>query len=225
MADMGQRLDDFADLKRSLLMALKHDGPTAIAALAKPLRVTGEAVRQTLASLERDGWVRKRRPARAERPGRPLALYELTAAAEELFPKAYDALAVELLDTIADQVGAKTLEKILAALVEARLKRLTPDLKGLPLEKRLEKLKELYATEDPFMSVERKGRELRLIERNCPFYGVASRRPALCSVSVNVMSRVLGHRVSRDERFQSGDGRCSFVVKLDQPPPEGFELE
>lgn len=222
---MGQRLDDFADLKRALLRALKRGGPAAIAALAKPLRVTGEAVRQTLSSLERDGWVRRRKAARAKTPGRPLALYELTAAAEELFPKAYDALAVELLDTIADQVGKKTLEKILAALVDARLKRMGPDLKGLPLEKRLERLKELYASEDPFMSVERRGKELRLVERNCPFYSVASRRPALCSVSVNVMSRVLGHRVSREERFQSGHGRCAFVVKLDQAAPKGFELE
>jgi predicted ArsR family transcriptional regulator len=225
MAGMGQRLDDFADLKRALLLALKRGGPAAIAALAKPLRVTGEAVRQTLASLERDGWVRRKRAARAKTPGRPLALYELTPAAEELFPKAYDALAVELLDTIADQVGKKTLEKILGALVEARLKRLMPELRGLSLDKRLERLTELYMTEDPFMSVERRGKELRLVERNCPFYGVASRRPALCSVSVNVMSRLLGHRVAREERFQSGHGRCAFVVKLDQPAPKSFELE
>lgn len=222
---MGQRLDDFADLKRALLLALKRGGPASIAALAKPLRVTGEAVRQQLASLERDGWVRRKSAARAPTPGRPLALYELTAAAEELFPKAYEALAVELLDTIADQVGTKTLEKILSALVEARIHRLEPELAGLSLEKRLERLKELYFAEDPFMSVERRGKELRLIERNCPFFGVASRRPALCSVSVNVMSRLLGHRVSREERFQSGDGRCAFVVKLDEAPPEGFELE
>jgi predicted ArsR family transcriptional regulator len=225
MAAMGQRLDDFAELKRALLLALKRGGPAAIAALAKPLRVTGEAVRQTLASLESDGWVRRKKAARSKAPGRPLALYELTAAAEELFPKAYDALAVELIDAVADQVGPKTLEKILAALVETRVKRLEPDLRGLSLEKRLERLKELYFSKDPFMSVERRGRELRLVERNCPFFSVASRRPALCSVSVNAMSRLLGRRVAREERFQSGHGRCAFVVKLDEAAPKGFELE
>ena len=61
MAGMGPRLDDFADLKRALLLALKRGGPAAIAPLAKPLKVTGEAVRQTLSSLEREGWVRRRR--------------------------------------------------------------------------------------------------------------------------------------------------------------------
>jgi predicted ArsR family transcriptional regulator len=222
---MGQRLDDFADLKRALLGALKRGGPAAIAALAKPLRVTGEAVRQQLASLESDGWVRRQKAVRAKTPGRPTARYELTPAAEELFPKAYDALAVELLDAVADQVGPKALEKILTALVEARVSRLEPAMRGLSMEKRLEKLKELYLTEDPYMSVERKGKELRLVERNCPFFGVASRRPALCSVTVNAMSRLLGRRVSREERFQSGHGRCAFVVKLDEAPPKGFELE
>lgn len=224
MAAMGQRLDDFAELKRALLLALKRGGPAAIAALAKPLRVTGEAVRLQLTALERDGWVRRIKAGRAA-PGRPLKLYELTPAAEELFPKAYDALAVELLDAVSDQAGPEALAKILSALVDARLKRLEPEVRGLPLEKRLERLKELYLAEDPFMSVERQGKELRLVERNCPFFGVASRRPALCSVTVNAMSRLLGRRVSREERFQSGHGRCSFVVKLDEAPPRGFELE
>lgn len=225
MESVGQRLDDFASLKRSLLLALKRGGPAAIAALAKPLRVTGEAVRQQLAPLEKEGWVRREPGPRAAGRGRPTTLYALTAAGEELFPKAYDALAIELLDAVAGQMGPEALEKILTALVEARVKRLGPATRGLPLEKRLERLKELYLSEDPFMSVERRGKELRLVERNCPFLGVASRRPALCSVTVNAMSRLLGRRVSREERFQTGHGRCAFVVNLDEAPPAGFELE
>lgn len=222
---MGQRLDDFPELKRELLLALKRGGPAAIAALAKPRRVTGEAVRLQLSSLERDGWVRRRRAGGGRAAGRPAALYELTPAGEELFPKAYDALSVELLDAVADQIGPKALEKVLTALVEARVRRLEPELKGLPLEKRLERLKELYLSDDPFMSVERRGSELRLVERNCPFFAVASRRPALCSVTVNAMSRLLGRRVAREERFQSGHGRCAFVVKLGEKAPAAFELE
>ncbi len=225
MESMGQRLDDFAELKRSLLLALKRGGPAAISSLAKPLGVTGEAVRQQLASLEKDGWIRRGPGPRIEARGRPTALYSLTAAGEELFPKAYDALAVELLDAVADQMGPEALEKILAALVAARVERLEPQMRGLPLEKRLARLKKLYLAEDPFMSVERRGKELRLVERNCPFFGVASRRPALCSVTVNAMSRLLGRRVSREERFQTGHGRCAFVVKLDEAPSAGFELE
>ncbi|HVA66990.1 MAG TPA: DNA-binding protein [Elusimicrobiota bacterium] len=222
---MGQRLDDFADLKRELLLALKRGGPSTIAALAGPLRVTREGARLHLAGLERDGWVRRRGGPRGSGPGRPVARYELTAAGEELFPKAYDALAVEMLDAVADQFGTKALKKVLTALVEARVKRFEPRLRGLSLEKRLERLKELYLADDPFMSVEREGAQLRLVERNCPFFSVASRRPALCSVTVNTMSRLLGRRVAREERFQAGHGRCSFVVKLREKVPPRFEFE
>ncbi len=223
---MKQRLDDFPELRRGLLGALKREGALSIETMAAKEKVTREAVRQQLAVLERDGWVRRRRGGRPKGGlGRPVTAFELTAAAEELFPKAYDTLTVELLDAVADQVGPEALEKILRALVEARVRRFEPELKGLPLEKRLEKLKALYLSEDPFMSVEKKAGEIRLVERNCPFFGVASRRPALCSVTVNALSRLLGWRVSRDERFQTGHGRCSFVVHPQDPAPRGFIRE
>ena len=67
------------------------------------------------------------------------------------------------------------------------------------------------------MDVDNTDGELRLIERNCPFLNVASRRPALCSVTVSTLSRLLGYRVVREKRFQDGDGRCVFRVQLDDP--------
>lgn len=225
MEPMKQRLDDFPELRRELLGALKREGSLSIETLAKRENVTREAVRQQLAVLERDGWVRRRRGGRPKGGiGRPVTAFELTAAAEELFPKAYDALSVELLDAVADQVGPQALEKILRALVESRVKRFEPQLKGLSLEQRVDKLKALYLNEDPFMSVENTADSIRLVERNCPFFGVASRRPALCSVTVNALSRLLDRRVSREERFQSGHGRCAFVVKTDKAP-SSFQLE
>ena len=56
-----------------------------------------------------------------------------------------------------------------------------------------------------------------LVERNCPYYNTAMRRPILCNVSINALTRLLGVRVERDERFQNGDGRCVFHVHADQP--------
>jgi predicted ArsR family transcriptional regulator len=64
-------------------------------------------------------------------------------------------------------------------------------------------------------------------ERNCPFLNVARAHPAICSVSVNTLERLLGFRVIREQRFQAGDGRCVFRVQLDQPrsPGKDFTLE
>jgi predicted ArsR family transcriptional regulator len=64
-----------------------------------------------------------------------------------------------------------------------------------------------------------------LVEKNCPFLNVATRRPALCSVTVSTLSRLLGQTVTREKRFQNGDGRCVFRVHLDQPlNPETFRF-
>jgi hypothetical protein len=51
-------------------------------------------------------------------------------------------------------------------------------------------------------------------------------RPALCSVSVNALTRLLGVRVRREETFQNGFGRCSFHVYADEPiDPDTWEFK
>jgi predicted ArsR family transcriptional regulator len=94
-----------------------------------------------------------------------------------------------------------------------------PHLQDKSLLERLEALKGIYLEDDAYMDVDKDetSGELRLVERNCPFLNVASRRPALCSVTVSTLSRLLGHTVTREKRFQDGDGRCVFRVHLDQP--------
>ena len=39
----------------------------------------------------------------------------------------------------------------------------------------------------------------------------------LCSISVNALTKVLGFRVEREEKFQNGDGRCVFRVYAEEP--------
>jgi predicted ArsR family transcriptional regulator len=52
------------------------------------------------------------------------------------------------------------------------------------------------------------------------------RRPALCSVSVSALTRLLGVRVHREEKFQNGDGRCVFRVHANEPVTDWtFTLE
>ena len=70
------------------------------------------------------------------------------------------------------------------------------------------------------MEVRWRGNVPLLIERNCPFLSVARKHPALCTVSVCTLSRLLGVRVVREQRFQDGDGCCVFRVCVDEPLTE-----
>ena len=201
------------------MASLKEHGSATIAQLAPHLGLTGEAVRQQLLQLQREGWVAAmtEHGAVRGRTGRPAAVYRLTDAGEHLFPKHYDALAVAVIDAIADELGMDAAVRVLARVSNDRVAVVTPTVDGRPLEERLDVLRSWYVQDDPYMSVERDGDEYELVERNCPFYNTAMNRPALCSVTVNALEQLLGVRVHREEKFQNGDGRCVFRVHANEP--------
>jgi predicted ArsR family transcriptional regulator len=199
---------------------LKERGSATIAQLAPQLGLTGEAVRQQLLQLRQEGWVEAAaidRDAMRGRTGRPSTQYRLTAAGEHLFPKHYDALAIAMLDAVGEELGSDAALRVLERVSNDRIAALAPAVQGRALEEKLEVLKGWYFEDDPYMDFESAGDDYVLVERNCPFYNTAMHRPALCSVSVNALTRLLGVRVARQEKFQNGDGRCVFHVYVNEP--------
>ena len=174
------------------------------------LKLTGEAVRQQLLQLQREGWVSSDIPkGDRHRTGRPASIFRLTQAGDHLFPKAYDELAANLLAFAGDDP--------LKRLTDAKVKAAEPSVRGLSLAAKVDALKALYSNDDPYMSVETTRDGYRLIERNCPYYNVAMQNASICTVSVDVLARLLGVRVEREDTFQSGDGRCAFRIFVNQP--------
>ncbi len=214
--------------RRAIVAALKQHGTATIAKLAGDQGLTGEAVRQQLLQLQREGWVEPATPRGSApvRTGRPATSYRLTEAGDHLFPKHYDALAVAVLDAVAEELGGDAAVRVLARVSDDRMQAVEPSLRGLSLFDKVTALKNWYLSDDPYMDVDRDGDDLLLIERNCPFLNTAMRRPALCSVSVSALTRLLGVRVHREEKFQNGDGRCVFRVHANEPVTDWtFTLE
>lgn len=221
-------MDTISDVQQQILTFIKEQGETTNAAIAEHLDVSYEAVRQQLRQLQAAQLVAThQRRDEAQRSGRPTQYYALTAAGDHRFPKAYDELAVELIDTLAAALGPAALRQVLASLTDQNVRQWLPQLQDKSLLERLEALKGIYLEDDAYMEVDQDeaSGELRLVERNCPFLNVALRRPALCSVTVSSLSRLLGYKVTREKRFQDGDGRCVFRVHLDQPVgPDAFHF-
>jgi predicted ArsR family transcriptional regulator len=205
------------EVQQKILALLKQHGETTTATIADTLDVSYEAVRQQIKQLEALRLVQRHKRPNPSGVGRPLRYYSLTASGEHLFPKNYDELAVGLIDAIGGELGADGLRRVLERLADAQVAQWEARLAGLSLEERLRALEDIYLENDPFTEVREEGGALHLVERNCPYLNVASRRPALCSLTVTVLSRLLGHRVTRVARFQDGDGRCVFRVHLDRP--------
>src|SRR3989337_1340149 len=80
-----------SSLRRALLLRLRHDGPSSPEDLATALGVSRTGVLQQLHALETAGLV-----SRHDIPhgvGRPRHVYDVTDAAQDLFPTNYDGLA------------------------------------------------------------------------------------------------------------------------------------
>lgn len=204
------------DMRRKMLAFIKASDGVFVRDVAGHFRTTHEGARKQLVRLEEEGLL-QRKPsldplAGPGEPGvgRPKDHYTATAAADALLPKAYDKLSAAIVAHM--QEGPTSLRDTLAALARAQVEAWRPRLEGKPLAEKLLALRALYAENDPFASVETRDGETFLVERNCPFLNVALEHPALCSLTVNTLESLLGHAVTRQERFQKGDGRCVFRI-------------
>src|ERR671921_321324 len=83
---MGAR---FLETTRGQMVALLRRGARTVEDLARTLGLTDNAIRNHLATLERDGIVRQEGVRRGPRAGKPAVVYELHPDAEPFFSKAY----------------------------------------------------------------------------------------------------------------------------------------
>jgi predicted ArsR family transcriptional regulator len=207
-------IDLLPDARRALLSALKQAGRATIPQLAGTLSISTEAVRQQLTSLQRQGWVivdcgPEDEDARV--PGRPPAEYCLAPLADDLFPKSYAQLAITMFDALSDA------ESTLAGITDGTVSALQHTVSPAPVASRMEALRSIYRTDDPYTDLEKSDRGYRLIERNCPYLQFATERPLFCSTTVSALRRLTGAEVVREERFQDNDGRCVFHIYMDAP--------
>ena len=217
-----------AESRRLVMEYIKQQGQATAGEVAEHLAITREGARQQLKLLEQEGWITRTDNGGSGGVGRPEIGFRITPAGDHIFPKNYGGLSLTLVDTVADQFGQGALVKLLAAITEQQVKQWEPKLKGKTLAQRIKALKGIYFEDDPHTSVKKDARGYVLVERNCPYLTVAMRRPQLCSVTVCTLTRLLGVRVVREERFQDDDRRCVFRVLEDSPVDTStfeFELE
>lgn len=208
-------IDGYTGMKKNILHTLKKSGPSSITDLQEKLFMTGEGLRKHLVQLLKEGVV-DRESISSHDPigGRPKQKYALTIAGENLFPKHYDQIAVELIDEVSEQFGETSLSDLLKSMTDKRVTEWKGRLAGMNLDEKVEELKHFYFEQDDYMSVEKTDDAIYLIENNCPVLNIVSERPAVCSVTVSAFEQLLGFEVKRIEKFQAGDRRCVFRVDL-----------
>jgi len=208
---------DAANTRMILMELLKRAGEADVASLAEQLGISGVAVRQHLAALERDGKIAQRSVRRPV--GRPAKLYRLTEAADQAFPQANAKVALDLLAYLESMKGPEAVEKLLQARLRDLLKRYQERLKGArSWSKKLEILAEIRESEgylcdsESAPSSEARG-GLRLVEHHCPLSELARQHPAVCKYELELFRRLLGEpELRRVDHIGSGGRACVYEL-------------
>ncbi len=198
--------------RRAILISIKRAGASTAAELAARLGVTAAAVRQQLHRLGEDGLVRHRPDADGR--GRPAHRYELTPAAEALFPKRYGDLTAELLSYLGGPDSAEV-HRLFERRGRRRLEGATPRLAELTLEEQVAELTRILDEDGYLADVEvLEGGGWRITEHNCAILTVATGYAQACSSELDFIRRALpGATVERVAHLMDGAHVCAYEVR------------
>lgn len=196
----------FASTRGQVVTLLRRE-PRTVDELATTLRLTDNAVRSHLAALERDDLVRQGEPRRGA--GKPAFTYELTPAAERLFPKPYGTVLTELLDELAARLPAGSLD---AALREVG-HRLAAG-QAVPADDtaiRVEAARALLSALGGLTDVEETETGYVICGWSCPFAAAVEGSSSACLMAETLLTDVIGRPV-RHRCDPGPPPRCRFEI-------------
>jgi predicted ArsR family transcriptional regulator len=146
--------------------------------------------------------------------GRPHRVYYLTEKGMEQFPTRYLRLTVRLLEQLKETLPQPMVDKLFSQMADDLIEDYANqfDLDGVPMEERLDIVKELLSSEGFTMEWEKKDNEYLIREVNCPYYHVGQSHPEVCVVDQSLISSVLSVPVEKIQCVLDGDSLCTYVV-------------
>ena len=178
--------------------------------LAEELRLTDNAVRAHLASLERDRLVVNSGMKRGFR--KPHATYALGPEAEQLFPKAYGRLVSLLMSIFSRQVEPRTFRAGMRAAGRTMANEHLPELRGRTRRQRIDAalgvLKELGGTAT---FREEDGKHF-IYGNGCPIAAATANHPEACLLAESLLTELIGSPV-KQHCVRGPTPSCRFEVK------------
>lgn len=178
--------EQFFRSTRGRIVLLLMGTTRTVSELADELEVSDNAVRAHLVAMERDGVVRQSGERRSG--GRPAHLYEVTPAADDLFPKAYDEGLVRLLERLAERLEGTELHELLAA---AGRDAVAGPGSGDPWD-RIEAAVEALEARGGVVEADLEDGVATVRSACCVLSGVVGERPAACHLVRGMVEAALG---------------------------------
>lgn len=203
--------DPDSSTRKVLLTMMKMKGALAVSEMAKQLGITEMAVRRHLNTLERDGLIEAKISRQAM--GRPSHLYSLTAAADDLFPKNYHLLTLDLLHELKTEEGDDPVARLFEGRKQKMHERFASRMDGKNLEERVAELAEIQNSSGYMASWEKDGDGGYILnEFNCPITQVANQYEEACKCELKLFQKLLDADVERTDCMTKGACKCSYKI-------------
>lgn len=202
-----------AKTRQAILNRLKQIGPRTAPALAKDLGITPMAVRLHLYDLAAEKLIDFEQ--RSQGRGRPAKFWQLTSAAQHIFPDAHQGLAVDLINSVRQAFGQKGLDAVVTANSKKQLANYKEQLLGIEsLPKRLQGLAKIRSAEGYMAGARQDGADWLFYENHCPICAAAKTCTKLCANELWVFEQVLGPElnITREEHILGGARRCLYRI-------------
>ncbi|HEY5820651.1 MAG TPA: metalloregulator ArsR/SmtB family transcription factor [Propionibacteriaceae bacterium] len=206
--------DDASTRQRVASSILTH-GPSTAVVLAERLGLTPAAIRRHLDVLIASGHLesREQRIYGARGRGRPARVFALTDAGRGVFYTAYDDLAIQSLEFMAEAVGPEAITRFAEARVAGVELRYRELLDQAPADTTPAQALASALTQDGYVaSTLPSALGEQLCQHHCPVAHVAEQFPQLCEAETEVFSRLLGVHVQRLATIAHGDGVCTTHI-------------
>lgn len=196
-----------AETAAGQIMTLLRQRPMTVEDLAKAMGLTGNAVRQQLAGLERDGLVGQGESRRGV--SKPARTYVLTPDAELLLSRAYAPVLTQLLHVLDERLEPAEFDQLMRD-VGRRLLAGRPRPTG-GLRQRAEAASALLNDLGGLARVEEHDGGFLIRGYGCPLSAATQRHPEACNAVESLLSEFAGIPVSKccdaEDRL-----RCCFEI-------------
>ncbi len=199
----------FFESTRGRIVTILRGSACTVEELAGKLELTDNAVRAHLLTLERDGLVRQSGLRRG--PRKPHYTYALTPEADNLFPKAYDALLNQLIAVLKNRLEPPEIENVLREVGRHIASGATSDEDG-DLEERAQVALKVLAAIGGAAEVERQDDGLVIRSSGCPLAAAVSVHPEVCQLAEALVAEIVKAPVE-EHCNRDGPPQCRFQIK------------
>ena len=207
---MKTKLDKrFFDSTRGRIVTLLRGTTRTVNDLSRELELTDNAVRAHLLSLERDGLIKQSGLQRGTR--KPHFAYELTNEAENLFPKAYDALLIQLISVLKGKLSPTALNEVLREVGRALAGDHIGSGKRGDLESRAGRALKALEAIGGSARLEKEGKQLFIRSGSCPIATAVAEHPEVCRLAEALLTEIIGTQI-QEQCDREGPPRCRFEI-------------